>query len=54
MPGIRVTGIDCHIGSQLTTVEPFLDAIDRLLLMTDVLAAEALPFPISIWVAAWG
>ena len=42
MPGIRVTGIDCHIGSQLTTVEPFLDAIDRLLLMTDVLAAEGI------------
>ena len=42
MPGIRITGIDCHIGSQLTTVEPFLDAIDRLLLMTDVLAAEGI------------
>ena len=42
MPGILVTGIDCHIGSQLTTVEPFLDAIDRLLLMTDLLAAEGI------------
>ena len=42
MPGIRVIGIDCHIGSQLTTVEPFLDAIDRLLLMTDVLSAEGI------------
>ncbi|HBW83005.1 MAG: diaminopimelate decarboxylase [Gammaproteobacteria bacterium] len=42
MPGIRVIGIDCHIGSQLTTVEPFLDAIDRLLIMTDVLADEGI------------
>ena len=52
MPGIMVTGIDCHIGSQLTTMEPYLDAIDRLLVMTDILDAEALKFRISIWVAA--
>ena len=35
MPGIKVMGIDCHIGSQLTSTEPFLDAIDRLLQMID-------------------
>lgn len=40
MAGIEVVGIDCHIGSQLTTVEPFLDAIDRLLAMVDLLEAE--------------
>ncbi len=40
MPGIKVTGIDCHIGSQLTKIEPFLDAIDRLLAMVDQLASE--------------
>ncbi len=42
MEGISVTGIDCHIGSQLTTVEPFLDAIDRLLAMVDRLKDEGI------------
>ena len=42
MEGISVTGIDCHIGSQLTTVEPFLDAIDRLLAMVDRLKNEGI------------
>lgn len=31
MNAIRVTGIDCHIGSQLTEVDPFLEAMDRVL-----------------------
>ncbi len=31
MPNIRITGIDCHIGSQLTELAPFLDALDRVL-----------------------
>lgn len=35
MPNIKVDGIDCHIGSQLTDVEPFLDALDRLLDLAD-------------------
>jgi diaminopimelate decarboxylase len=38
MPGIKIVGIDCHIGSQLTSVEPFLDAIDKLLELVDELA----------------
>ena len=42
MPGIKIEGIDFHIGSQLTSVEPFLDAIDRLLLMVDQLAEEGI------------
>ena len=42
MPGIAVTGIDCHIGSQLTNVGPFLDAIDKLLTMVDQLASEGI------------
>jgi len=42
MEGVRVTGIDCHIGSQLTSVEPFLDAIDRLLVMVDLLSEEGI------------
>ncbi|NKB34510.1 MAG: diaminopimelate decarboxylase [Pseudomonadales bacterium] len=42
MPGIEIAGIDFHIGSQLTTIEPFLDAIDRLLEMVDQLATEGI------------
>ena len=42
MPGIEITGIDFHIGSQLTSVEPFLDAIDRLLEMVDELAKSGI------------
>lgn len=35
MDNIRVSGIDCHIGSQLTEVAPFMDALDRLLDLAD-------------------
>jgi diaminopimelate decarboxylase len=31
LPHIEVTGIDCHIGSQLTQLDPFIDALDRVL-----------------------
>lgn len=39
MPHIDIHGIDCHIGSQLTEVEPFLAALDRVLLLVDKLEA---------------
>lgn len=42
LPGIRVTGIDCHIGSQLTETQPFLDALDRVLTLVDALSAEGI------------
>ncbi|WP_449430607.1 diaminopimelate decarboxylase [Pseudomonas putida] len=35
LPNLEVVGVDCHIGSQLTTVAPFLDALDRLLALID-------------------
>lgn len=35
LPNLDVVGVDCHIGSQLTTLEPFLDALDRLLVLVD-------------------
>lgn len=38
MPGLRVTGIDCHIGSQITEVAPFVDALDKVLALVDRLA----------------
>lgn len=38
LPGLHIKGVDCHIGSQLTSVSPFLDALDRLLALIDELA----------------
>ena len=40
LPNLQVLGVDCHIGSQLTTLPPFLDALDRLLALIDRLAAR--------------
>ncbi len=37
MDGISIKGVDCHIGSQLTQITPFLDAIDRVLVLIDTL-----------------
>jgi diaminopimelate decarboxylase len=42
MPGIRVAGIDCHIGSQITTVEPYLEALDRLLDLVEAVEREGI------------
>ena len=42
LPNLEVIGVDCHIGSQLTTLEPFLDALDRLLLLVDKLATRGI------------
>jgi diaminopimelate decarboxylase len=36
---LKVCGVDCHIGSQLTETQPFLDALDKLLALIDKLAA---------------
>lgn len=35
---VEIKGVDCHIGSQLTEVQPFLDALDRVLMLVDQLA----------------
>jgi diaminopimelate decarboxylase len=42
LPSLSVVGIDCHIGSQITAAAPYLDALDRLLDLVEVLAAEGL------------
>jgi len=42
MPHIRVSGIDCHIGSQLTELAPFLDALDRVLALVERLQADGI------------
>lgn len=44
LPHIKVSGIDCHIGSQLTTLTPFMDAMDRLLERIDQLSAKGIHF----------
>ncbi|MEH6515933.1 MAG: diaminopimelate decarboxylase [Halioglobus sp.] len=42
LPNIEVVGLDCHIGSQLTQITPFIDALHRLLAIVDQLAAEGI------------
>jgi len=42
MPNIAVHGVDCHIGSQLTELSPFLDAFDRVLALVDQLEAAGI------------
>lgn len=42
LPGIEVTGIDCHIGSQLLDPSPFAEALDKLLQLIDQLAASGI------------
>ncbi len=42
LPHINVQGIDCHIGSQLSDISPFVDALDRVLLLIDNLAAQGI------------
>lgn len=42
-PHLRIVGIDCHIGSQITTVEPLREAVLSLLALSDRLAAEGIP-----------
>lgn len=39
MDNIELIGIDCHIGSQLTELSPFIDALDRLLILADTVEA---------------
>ena len=40
LPGLEVKGADCHIGSQLTEIQPFLDAMERMLGLIDRLAEQ--------------
>ncbi|SFX56623.1 diaminopimelate decarboxylase [Marinospirillum alkaliphilum] len=42
MQHIEVVGVDCHIGSQITQIDPFLDALDRLLVLIDQLAEDGI------------
>jgi diaminopimelate decarboxylase len=42
LPGIRIAGIDCHIGSQITDTGPYLDAMDRVLDLVDAVEAAGI------------
>ena len=42
LPGLKVVGIDCHIGSQITQVAPYLDALDRLLDLVEAVEAAGI------------
>jgi diaminopimelate decarboxylase len=42
MPHIAVQGVDCHIGSQITEISPFIDALDRVLGLVDALEAKGI------------
>lgn len=42
LPHLRIEGIDCHIGSQLTEVAPFIAALERVLALVDVLARDGI------------
>jgi diaminopimelate decarboxylase len=43
LPGIEVVGIDCHIGSQITDMAPYLDALDRVLDLVEAIEAIGVP-----------
>jgi diaminopimelate decarboxylase len=40
--GIEIVGIDCHIGSQITDIDPYIDAADRVLDVVDALARDGI------------
>jgi diaminopimelate decarboxylase len=42
LPGLEVTGIDFHIGSQITQVAPYLDALDRMLDLVEAVEAQGI------------
>ena len=43
LPGLRVVGIDCHIGSQITESAPYLEAMDRVLDLVTQIEAAGIP-----------
>ena len=42
LPNIKIVGMDCHIGSQLTELQPFLDAVDRLIVLMEQLKQDGI------------
>lgn len=42
LPHLNIVGIDCHIGSQLTETAPFVEALEKILLLVDALESEGI------------
>lgn len=42
LPGLRIVGVDCHIGSQITEASPYLDALDKLIALIQGLRADGI------------
>lgn len=42
LPNVKITGMDCHIGSQLIELQPFLDATDRLIVLMEQLKEDGI------------
>jgi diaminopimelate decarboxylase len=42
LSSIRICGIDCHIGSQITTLQPFLDSLEKVLLLAQELSQHGI------------
>ena len=42
LSNIKIVGMDCHIGSQLTELQPFLDAVDRLIILMEQLKQDGI------------
>ena len=45
LPGLKVAGIDCHIGSQITDEAPYLDAMDRVLDLVESVESSGIALP---------
>ena len=43
LPGLKVSGIDCHIGSQITQMDPYLDAMDKILDLVESIETTGIP-----------
>ena len=43
LPGLKIVGIDCHIGSQITDATPYLDAMDRMLDLVQSIEVSGIP-----------
>jgi diaminopimelate decarboxylase len=43
LPGLKVVGIDCHIGSQITDEAPYLDAMDRIIDLVEAIEGAGIP-----------
>lgn len=42
LPNLKVVGIDCHIGSQLTEIAPFVEALEKVLQLIDLISADGI------------